>query len=91
MENETEEKSFLDKALQGFLIAFQKEPTPIYNLDKYSLMYLIGELYRRTGDYGNAKYWMGQVITSIGAPYKVKEKARDMRDLAKKAEEAENF
>lgn len=86
LEETEEEKLFLEKALQGFLIAFQKEPTPIYNLDKYSLMYLIGELYRRCGDYDNAKLWLGKVVTSIGAPSRIKDKARDMRDLAKESE-----
>lgn len=85
LEKEEEERGFLEKALQGFLISYRKESTPIYGLDKYSLMYLIGELYRRTGDYENAKLWLGNVITSIGAPYRVKEKARDMREKIKES------
>ena len=82
LESKEEENIFLKKSVEGFLISFQKEPTPIHGLDKYSLMYLIGELYRRTGNYENAKLWLGKVVTSIGAPYKIKEKARDMRELA---------
>ena len=46
-------------------------------------MYLIGELYRRTGEIDEAIKWFSNVIVSRGANYKTKDKARDMRDLAK--------
>ncbi|HBA03045.1 MAG TPA: hypothetical protein DCW51_03225 [Clostridium sp.] len=51
----------------------------------YSLQYIIGELYRRIGDYTNAKLWLGRVIVSK-TDQKIKDKARDMRDLAKDLE-----
>lgn len=77
---EQEEKEFLAKSLQGFLIAYENERTPIYGLDRFSLEYLIGEIYRRTGDFVNAKLWLGKVIISKADP-KLKDKARDIRDL----------
>ena len=82
LEKHEEEQEFLKKALEGFLIAYDKEVMPVYGLDKYSMMYLIGELYRRTGDYENAKLWLGTVITSFAAPQRVKDKAREMREEA---------
>ncbi|MEG1257270.1 DUF2225 domain-containing protein [Clostridium sp.] len=85
LEKQEDEKEFLERALQGFLIAYEKERTPIYGLSRYSLEYLIGELYRRIGDYINAKIWLGRVITGR-ADQKLKEKARDMRDLSKELE-----
>lgn len=75
-----EETEFLTKALQGFLIAYENERTPIYGLDRFSFEYLIGELFRRTGDFINAKLWLGKVIISK-ADLKLKEKARDIKDL----------
>ena len=74
----------LKKALEGFLRAYEEEPCPIYGLDRYSLMYLIGELYRRTGSYENGSRWLGSVVTSSVASQKIKDKARDMRELCKK-------
>ncbi len=75
--------NYLKKALEGFKRAYSNEDTPIYGLDTYDLMYLIGELYRRTGEIDEAIKWFSNVIVSKGANYKTKDKARDMRDLAK--------
>lgn len=80
LDKEDDEKEFLAKALQGFLIAYENERTPIYGLDRFSLEYLIGELHRRTGDFANAKLWLGKVILSKTDP-KLKDRARDIRDL----------
>lgn len=85
LENQEEEIDFLKRALQGFLIAYENERTPIYGLSRYSLEYLIGELYRRTEDYTKAEIWFSKVILS-GADQKLKDRARDMRDLSKKLE-----
>lgn len=83
LEKENEEQYYLKKALEGFRRAYSNEDTPIYGLDTYSLMYLIGELYRRTGEIDEAIKWFSNVIVARGANYKTKDKARDMRDLAK--------
>ncbi|SFU46154.1 hypothetical protein SAMN04487886_103320 [Clostridium sp. DSM 8431] len=82
LKKENEEQFYLGKALEGFINAYESEDTPIYGLDTYSLMYLIGELYRRTGKISESVKWFSNVITSRGANYKVKDKARDMRELA---------
>ena len=49
-------------------------------------MYLIGELYRRTGNNEEALLWFGNVIISRNAPFRIKEKARDMKELIKQEE-----
>jgi len=85
LEKQKDENEFLERALQGFLIAYESERTPVYGLSRYSLEYIIGELYRRIGEYTNAKIWFGRVITGK-ADQKLKEKARDMRDLSKELE-----
>ena len=46
-------------------------------------MYLIGELYRRTDNNKEALVWFGNVVISRNAPFKIKEKARDMIDIIK--------
>lgn len=83
LEKKEEEQFYLKKAIEGFLSAYANEDTPIYGLDTYSLMYLIGELYRRVGNLEEALKWFSNVIVSRGANYKTKDKARDMKDLAK--------
>ena len=52
-------------------------------------MYLIGELYRRTKDYDNAIIWYSRVITNRNANYRIKDKARDMKAIAKEAKDVE--
>ncbi|MDP4147341.1 MAG: DUF2225 domain-containing protein [Bacillota bacterium] len=75
------EMIFLEKALEGFNYAYSNERFPIYNMDKYTLMYLIAELNRRTGNYDEALLWFSNVITTVGVEQKLKEKARDQKDL----------
>lgn len=75
------EISFLQQSLKCFEKAFINEPFPICGLQRDSLTYLIGELYRRIGDDTNALSWFSKVITTIGASQKVKELARDGKDL----------
>lgn len=50
LEDKGHEKLFLSTALEGFVKAYTDERFPIYGMDKFTLMYLIGELYRRVGD-----------------------------------------
>lgn len=78
------EQTYLTEALNGFNDAYINENFPIYGMDKFTIMYLIGELYRRTGDNENALLWLGRVITSPVANKKIKDLARDQKDLIKK-------
>ncbi|ADL50450.1 DUF2225 domain-containing protein [Clostridium cellulovorans] len=78
------EKAFLSKALDGFLNCYYEESVyPIYSMDRYSLCYLIGELYRRLDKPEEALRWLGEVIVSTQTKYTLKEKARAQRDLIK--------
>ncbi|MNP08774.1 hypothetical protein D3C76_1008570 [compost metagenome] len=52
-------------------------------MHRYSIMYLIGELNRRVGNYDEALRWFSSVITTPGVPQKVKDLARDCKDLIK--------
>lgn len=86
------EQLFLSTALEGFVDAYTNEKCPIYGMDKYTLIYLIGELYRRVGKTEDALLWFSNVITTPGVHQKIKDKARDQKDLIReeqhKAEEA---
>lgn len=74
------EKNFLSQALSLFEDTYLKESLPIYGLDRFSIMFLIGELNRRLNNNDIALRWFSEVITSIGANQKVKEMARDGKD-----------
>ncbi|AKA71013.1 DUF2225 domain-containing protein [Clostridium scatologenes] len=85
-ENET---TFLKQALEGFNSAYFNEGFPLYNMDKFTSMYIIGELNRRLGNNDESLKWFSQIITAPGAPSKLKDKSRDQRDLIKEAEDLE--
>lgn len=79
--DEANEKIFRDQALIGFKEAYFNEDCPIYGMDKYTMLYLIGELNRRSGNYDEALRYFGEVIISTMATKKVKEMAVDQKDL----------
>jgi uncharacterized protein (DUF2225 family) len=90
MINDSEKEiAFLKQAIAGFEVAYFNEAFPIYKIDKFSMLYLLGELNRRIGDYEKALSWFSQVIISIHAPQKIKEKTRDQRDLIDAAQAAQ--
>lgn len=77
------EDKYLKNALDGFLDAYYKEDFPMYGMDRYTIMYLIGELYRRSSNNEDALLWLGNVITSSMASDKIKEMARNQKDIIK--------
>lgn len=80
LSDEVDEKSFLKQALESFNDTYMNEKLPVYGLDRFSIMFLIGELNRRIGEEQIALRWFSDVITSISAPQKVKEMARNGKD-----------
>ena len=77
------EKKYLSNALEGFLKTLEIENFPVAGLDEPSLQYLIGELYRRTGDDAKALSWFSKSIVHPMAKPKIKDMIRDQRDLIK--------
>ncbi|ATD56182.1 hypothetical protein BTM21_09190 [Clostridium chauvoei] len=85
LEDSNNENTFLNQALIGFTEAFSTEGFPLYGLDRFSTMFLLGELCRRLRKDSDALLWFSKVITSRGASNKIKEMARDGRDKIKEA------
>lgn len=77
------ELMFLNQALEGFNATYYNEDFPIYGMDRFTMMYLIGELNRRVGNNDEALKWLSKVITTQDVKQKLKEMARDQRDLIK--------
>lgn len=83
LDNTEQEKIFLGQALDGFNDAYIYEVFPIYGLQRDSLMYLLGELNRKLGNFSEALQWFSKTIVSVNSSYRVKELARISRDLIK--------
>ncbi|NLM36040.1 MAG: DUF2225 domain-containing protein [Clostridiales bacterium] len=88
--DESNEMEFLKQALEGLEHAYLEESFPIYGMDRFTTMYLIGELNRRVGDFDKAMQWFSKVITTPAVNPKLKELARDQKDLIKSAKKEEN-
>ncbi|NFV13689.1 DUF2225 domain-containing protein [Clostridium sporogenes] len=81
--NYDKENLFLNQALESLKEAYSSEEFPIYGMDNYTTMYLIAELMRRTGSTEEALRWFSNVITCPGISSRLKNLARDQKDLIK--------
>ena len=78
-----EETSFIEKAFEGFKEAFTSEEFPMCGMDDLTVAYLIGDLARQLGKYDEAAKQVSIVVTSRKTNDRIKEKARDLRDMIK--------
>lgn len=77
------EKTFLSQSLKALNDTYTNEYLPVYGLDRFSIMYLIGELNRLLGDNETAIKCYSQCLTSTGSPQKIKELATTGKDKIK--------
>ena len=77
-----EENDFLNKALEGFNQAYSKENFPLYVLDEQTATYLIAALNLEVGNKEEAMRWAGKIIFNQNAPDRIKEKARNIKEIA---------
>lgn len=84
IKNEEAEQSTMEKALNGFTAAFQKEDFPIMGIDQHTLMYIIADLYRRTGDKANSLRYLGRLLGDRTAASRIKDRAMDLKMLINK-------
>ncbi|MGL4772693.1 MAG: DUF2225 domain-containing protein [Clostridium sp.] len=76
-----QEKLFLERALNSFTEAYFYEDFPMYGLNRDSMTYLIGELNRRIENFDESLKWFSKTVTTIGFSQKIKEMARNSKDL----------
>ncbi len=76
-----EELEFLSKAYDGFDEAFSKEAFPMCGMDEITITLLMAELARRIGKYDESSRWISRVLISRNANERIKEKARDIKEL----------
>lgn len=78
---EKEEADFIAKAYDGFDEAFSKETFPMCGMDEVTITLLMAELARRIGKYDEAGRWISRVLISKEANERIKQKARDIKDM----------
>lgn len=76
-----EEKKYIQSAYDGFSMSFSKENPPICGMDENTITYLLADLARRCGDMDNSKKYLSMVLTAKSASSKLKERARDLKDI----------
>lgn len=81
IKDEENEVLYIKKALEIFKEAYSVEDFPICGMDRFTTMYLIGELHRRAGNYDDALKQFSYVMTSKEAKKKIKEMAYDQKEL----------
>lgn len=79
------ERDYLAKALDHYKVAYDQETFPLGNLTELALRYLIGELFRRLGDYREAIQWFNRVVSDSKSRLepKIANMAREQWRLAK--------
>ncbi len=78
-----EENELLKNAYEGFAGAFSKEQFPLCGMDENTATYLVADLARRCGNYEEANRWVSRVMTARDANDRIKNRARDLKDLIK--------
>ncbi|MBE5925785.1 MAG: DUF2225 domain-containing protein [Lachnospiraceae bacterium] len=84
---QAEEQDSIEKAYEGFKSAMSKEVFPICGMDESTYLYVTADLARRCKDYTVAYKLVGEVITSRAAGAKIKDRARELKELLKKERE----
>ncbi len=80
---EQEELDFIVKAYVGFDEAFSKETFPMCGMDEITMTLLMAELARKSNKYDEASRWVSRVLISKEANERIKQKARDIKELIK--------
>ena len=76
-----QEVEFLKNAYEGFVEAVSKENFPICGMDEPTLDCVIADIGRRIGRYEEAGRLISKVIVSRSAPDRIKNKAREIKEL----------
>lgn len=84
-----EELEFLKNAYEGYEGAFSTEDFPMCGMDENTVCLMVADLARRIGKYDECGRWVSKVLVSRDANERIKEKARDIKELLKEAKKEE--
>ena len=78
-----EELEFITHAYEGFVEAFSKETFPMCGMDENTMTYLVADLARRVGKYDESSRWISKVLIARDANERIKDKARELKEMLK--------
>ena len=78
-----EEMEFITNAYEGFAEAFMKETFPMCGMDEHTITLLVAELARKIGNLDESSRWVSRILISRDASERIKEKAREIKELIK--------
>lgn len=78
-----EEKECIQKAYEGFMMAFSKESFPMCGMDEMSLRYIMAVLAHKLGRVEEAIRMLAGVLGSKAASSRIKDKALDLKNVIK--------
>ncbi len=76
-----EERSLIENAYDGFSTAFSNEDFPMCGMDELTVTYIMADLARRIGKFEEASRHVSKILTSREASERIKDKARDIKEL----------
>jgi len=76
-----ERLNFVKNAYVGFLEAYETISFPVFGMNQPTYYYLLGVLAYELGDYSHSKRWLSKVMVAEGSHQRLKDKARDVKDL----------
>lgn len=80
-ELEAQENEYLKNAFEGFVSARQAEGFPMCGMDEVTVDYLLAVLARRFEKYDVASKLIGSILVSPTAAPRMKDKARDLKEM----------
>ena len=78
-----EEMEFISNAYEGFSEAYLKEGFPMCGMDESTITLLVAELARKTGKLDESSRWISRLLISREANERIKDKAREIKELIK--------
>ncbi|MFI3200498.1 MAG: DUF2225 domain-containing protein [Eubacteriales bacterium] len=75
------EHEYLKNAMEGFVVARQKESYPMCGMDEFTVDYLVAALAIQIEKYDVASKLIANMLGNSMTPSRIKDKARDLKDL----------
>ena len=75
------EREYLKNAMEGFIVARQKEMFPMCGMDENTMDYLIAALAVNVRMYNVAAKMVSTMLAGVHTPKRIKDKARDLKDI----------
>lgn len=81
LKDKDNELIFLKHAINGFQEAISTERFPIFEFDENTVTYIIADIYRQLGNKEEALRWISTLVLASGVNPRLKEKAKDLKDI----------